>query len=64
MRGLIGEAEKYCAPKHVDVDGKFVSDDNGPDHPDIDNRIQQFIGQVSFQWKNPDFLLKNPDFLF
>ena len=20
-------------------------------------------GRVSFQWKNPDFLLKNPDFL-
>ena len=20
-------------------------------------------GQVSFQWKNPDFLLRNPDFL-
>ena len=21
------------------------------------------VTQVSFQWKNPDFLLKNPDFL-
>ena len=23
----------------------------------------QCVQQVSFQWKNPDFLLKNPDFL-
>ena len=22
------------------------------------------MGQVSFQWKNPDFLIRNPDFLF
>ena len=21
------------------------------------------VGSVSFQWKNPDFLMKNPDFL-
>ena len=26
-------------------------------------RLRYGAGQVSFQWKNPDFLFKNPDFL-
>ena len=27
-------------------------------------RTEQVATTVSFQWKNPDFLLKNPNFLF
>ena len=31
-----------------------------------DKRLSQITtnNQVSFQWKNPDFLLRNPDLLF
>ena len=30
---------------------------------DIRNKFRDAAAQVSFQWKNPDFLSKNPDFL-
>ena len=34
-----------------------------PDDYTIAFTVNPEAAQVSFQWKNPDFLLKNPDFL-
>jgi hypothetical protein len=43
-RELARDANKYLAPKHVDKEGNIVDGfDVGPDHADIDSRIQKHL---------------------
>jgi hypothetical protein len=43
-RELAIDAEKYLVPKHVDKDGNLIEgQDLGPEHEDIDSRIQKHL---------------------
>ena len=41
----------------------FLGEELGPVDSTEQEEEKKTKSQVSFQWKNPDFLLKNPDFL-